>query len=100
MNTRRKFLTSLGTIGVFSILPGAGRIWRAERPIVTPEFWEFAYCDVNSNPLPVPFQEIMQRICILQGDRLQRERIRQEIAEEIQRRTGMWPTSMKVSPLP
>jgi hypothetical protein len=43
MNTRRKFLTSLGTIGVFSILPGAGRIWRAERPIVTPEFWEFAY---------------------------------------------------------
>lgn len=32
--TRRSFLTNLGALGLFTILPGAGRVWRAERPPV------------------------------------------------------------------
>ena len=28
---RRKFLTNIGKLGVFTILPGAGRVWKAER---------------------------------------------------------------------
>lgn len=28
---RRHFLASFGKLGLFTILPGAGRIWRAER---------------------------------------------------------------------
>lgn len=30
---RRNFITDLGKIGLFSILPGAGRIWKAEVPV-------------------------------------------------------------------
>lgn len=26
--TRRNFITSLGAVGLFNILPGAGRVWR------------------------------------------------------------------------
>ena len=30
---RRKFLTNLGKLGVFTILPGAGRVWKAQRDL-------------------------------------------------------------------
>lgn len=39
---RRAFLTSLGKLGVFTILPGAGRVWRAERKVVAPtDLWSY-----------------------------------------------------------
>ncbi len=31
---RRSFIRNLAGIGVFSILPGAGRIWKAQRPVI------------------------------------------------------------------
>ena len=31
MNSRRSFIAQLAGVGLFSILPGAGRIWKAER---------------------------------------------------------------------
>lgn len=46
---RRNFITKLGGIGLFSVLPGAGRVWRVERPKLLTEqdaflrsffFWE------------------------------------------------------------
>jgi hypothetical protein len=50
MNTRRAFLAQLAGIGLFSILPGVGRIWRAERrvrfAIAGPDFVE--HCDFSA----------------------------------------------------
>lgn len=37
---RRKFLTGLGTLGLFTILPGAGRVWKAEKKIQYLAFME------------------------------------------------------------
>ncbi len=34
---RRKFLTSLGALGLFNILPGAGRVWKAEKLVPVTE---------------------------------------------------------------
>lgn len=34
--TRRSFITNLGAIGLFTILPGAGRVWRVERSVISP----------------------------------------------------------------
>ncbi len=40
MNTRRDFLQQLAGIGLFGILPGAGRVWRAERTM-----WVYSVVD-------------------------------------------------------
>ena len=34
---RRNFLTGFG-LGLFTILPGGGRVWRAERTVELPDF--------------------------------------------------------------
>lgn len=38
-NTRRNFIGQLAGLGLFTILPGAGRVWKAERKIVTPAYF-------------------------------------------------------------
>lgn len=43
---RRSFVTKLAGIGLFSILPGAGRLWKAERRL--PPF------------IPTPFHQTLQ----------------------------------------
>ena len=35
---RRKFFANLGTLGLFTILPGAGRVWKARKNIKYMEF--------------------------------------------------------------
>lgn len=47
---RRAFLTSLGKLGVFTILPGAGRVWRAERRIQRIEIHQDAYTIFVDDP--------------------------------------------------
>ncbi len=38
MNTRRDFIKLAG-LGLFTILPGAGRVWAVQRPEVRPVLW-------------------------------------------------------------
>lgn len=49
---RRGFLTKLGGIGLFSILPGAGRIWKARR--WSPE----DDCLIKLPPQPIDIQKL------------------------------------------
>jgi hypothetical protein len=67
--SRRDFICQLAGVGLFTILPGAGRLWRVERPLVKPTP-PFVFCDLDGRPLPFPLQEIMQRIFVLQRQRL------------------------------
>ena len=52
---RRAFL---GTLGVFSILPGAGRVWRAIRPVrhwvLVRPYYNYNDAEVWCSPHPLP----------------------------------------------
>jgi hypothetical protein len=50
MNNRRSFLGQLAGLGLFAILPGAGRVWKAERSVVfvAPTGWGYnLYWTIN-----------------------------------------------------
>ena len=38
---RRNFLQSIGALGIFNILPGAGRVWRVQKPELYQHFPNF-----------------------------------------------------------
>ena len=94
MNTRRNFIRNLAGIGLFAILPGAGRLWRAERQVCVPVSCDFTFCHLDGSPVSTPLQEVMQQVYLMQ-----RERILAEIVEDVRCRTGMLPARMFVSPL-
>jgi hypothetical protein len=75
---RRGFIRNLAGIGVFSILPGAGRIWKARRPhsmyrlMFLPQF--------PPPPLPLDLKKIFEEIYALQQcRRREQERTEDEI---------------------
>ena len=37
---RRSFITNLSSIGLFTILPGAGRVWCARKPVDVMQFFD------------------------------------------------------------
>jgi len=88
MNTRREFLTQLAGIGLFSILPGAGRIWRAERKPLYPGIYEQLFLSQEvPHPLPPPplnLQELFRDLYALK-QRRELERTENEI------RWIVWP---------
>jgi hypothetical protein len=65
---RRNFLSKLAGIGLFSILPGAGRVWKAERKVIiwsdeqTLEYYKIAHRFDSPHFQFLPtFQDFMQK---------------------------------------
>jgi len=73
---RRGFIRNLAGIGVFSILPGAGRIWKARRPH---SLYELMFLpQFPPSPLPLDLKKIFEELYALKRRR-ELERTEDEI---------------------
>jgi len=80
---RRNFLQSLGALGIFNILPSAGRVWRAQKPEL------YKYLPNFHNSFVPTIQDYL-----VQQDMLANEALETVKAWDNLLQPGTWPANM------